>query len=120
MFPDTEKCKKLRKDAGFVDLYMGPTSLEEAQRMRAASYSTIALDLVQARVAILGGIPRYLFKPLMVIPATQTEAATTRDQVLASRQRTQKEAVEDAATNPRRIFVVSLPSLPKSGRCSSC
>jgi hypothetical protein len=104
MSPDAENCKKLRKDAGFVDLYMGPTTLAEAQNMRNSCHQSVSTALVGSRFAILGGIPRSLFKPLMVIPpATPGGLATTLDQALISRQGIQKKALEDAAVEPRRI-----------------
>jgi hypothetical protein len=73
MSPDIASCKKLRKDAGFVDLYMGPTTLAESRNMINACHQSVSSALVDARFAILGGIPRSLFKPLMVIPRLPRE-----------------------------------------------
>lgn len=91
--PDEDNCKKLRKDAQEAfDIYMGATSLEEAEAMRLVCYPHIAQAVLRSRFARLGGIPRDLFKRVV-----------GRDQYLAQRLGKQTRALEDASVEPRRI-----------------
>ena len=98
--PDPQNCAKIDKDARSSEtVYMGPTSLEEAEKMRASIYSnSITTQMLEARFEQAGGIPRLLFKETGLLPR-----ASTRDSVLDAISERQAFALNDLAVNPRRI-----------------
>ena len=96
MSPDPRNCKKIVKDTLSSDLlYMGPTSLEEAEDMRDTCYNRITSASLKARFAEIGGIPRFLFRG--------GHHPGTEDAALASHAERQTFALNDTADNPMRI-----------------
>ena len=88
--PDEENCKKLRKDVRTAfNVYMGPTSFEEAEAMRTHCYPHIPQEVVTTRYAKLGGIPRYLYMGLI----------RGRDQSLEDRLKVQSGALKKRHIN---------------------
>mmetsp|Transcript_18652 Transcript_18652/g.43451 ORF Transcript_18652/g.43451 Transcript_18652/m.43451 type:complete len:471 (+) Transcript_18652:84-1496(+) len=98
MSPDPGNCSKILKDATQEQqLYMGPTSFEEAEDMRASCYPEVPADLLQTRYSKIGGIARYLFDD----PPTVDDGGVdlTVDDVVEI----QTAALNDIAQNPIRI-----------------
>lgn len=100
MSPDPDSCKKILKDAKQQQhLYIGPTSFEEAEDMRAQCYaSDVSAEELQQRFDQAGGVPRLLMHtkpPLTPWMCDDSVERTICDQ--------QNFALNDLAENPRRI-----------------
>jgi hypothetical protein len=105
MSPDPENCKKLRKDTVPPLLYMGTLSLQEAEDMRTGCYPDISKELLQARYPVMGGIPRFLFRSLLM----------GDDTAIASVELSQKAAIEHIAISSSNLIDTGqLPSQFKS------
>ena len=100
MSPDPMNCEKIVKDARDVkSIYMGPTTMEESESMRICCYrSKVTAEQLQHRFALVGGIPRFLFKIAGVLSAERNI-----DAAVAVIERNQNAALNDLVENPRRI-----------------
>lgn len=97
--PDRNNCQSIRKDTSFIKLYMGTCPMTEAEEMRTACYNDDNDGVTPERLALrydeFGGIPRYLFKRVVIIREQDTTLNEIRDN--------QKAALQDILVNPQRI-----------------
>lgn len=108
MSPDPANCKKVVKDAEEAEtVYMGPTTLEESERMRFCCFNDrVSKDQMRQRFEQGGGIPRFLFKT----GGALRRAAIATDAAMASLHERQSFALNDLIENPRRIDAGSVAS----------
>jgi len=111
MSPDPGNCSKILKDATQEQqLYMGPTSFEEAEDMRAKCYaSAVTADDLAKRFDQAGGVPRLLMKAKAPVPPTGFD-----DSILKHISDQQTFALNDLVVSPRRIDSGSVASQFKS------
>jgi hypothetical protein len=88
---DRQNCKALRQEAQSIDLFLGPTTMEESLQMRRECYPEIPREVVEERFQEFGGIPRFLF----AIPSRFESNRRPRQD--------QTDALEDLILHPRRI-----------------
>ena len=93
--PDRNNCQAIRKDTTTSKRYMGTCSPQEAEEMRVACYPGISSDRVDVRFAEFGGIPRFLFKKVIIVQGEDTGLNDIRGD--------QRLALNDVAANPQRI-----------------
>ena len=111
MSPDPGNCSKILKDAKQKQLlYMGPTSLEEADAMRISCYaSAVSADELRKRFDQAGGVPRLLMEQKAPVPPTGFDDSVIKD--ISDRQNF---ALNDLVVSPRRIDSGSVTSQFKS------
>lgn len=81
MPPDPGYCSKILKDAKQKQqLYMGPTSLKEAEDTRTNCYaSAVSADELGKRFDQAGGVPRLLMEAKAPVPPTGFDDSVIKD-----------------------------------------
>lgn len=111
MSPDPKNCSKIVKDVEEAEtVFMGPTTIEESEKMRECCYSTrVSAELLKYRFDQMGGVPRYLFKSPGNLPRIGLQ-----DVAVSAFVERQAFALNDAVQNPLRIDAGSVASQFKS------
>ena len=111
MSPDPKNCSKIVKDVEESEtVFMGPTTIEESEKMRVCCYNTrVTAEQLQYRFDQMGGVPRYLFKSAGLFTRIGIQ-----DAVVSAFVDRQAFALNDAVQNPQRIDAGSVASEFKS------